>query len=52
LDVVYSVEIQNADYTSNPTQSNVKPISNYSRKYVHFRFFTRVTFDVILLWTI
>jgi len=27
LDVGYSVEIQNVDYTSNPTQSNVKPSS-------------------------
>jgi len=42
LEVGYSVEIQNADYTSNPTQSNQKPISHYSRNYFHFRFITLV----------
>jgi len=51
LDVGYSVDIQNADYTSNPTQSNLKPISHYSRHYFHFRSITRVTCDVILLST-
>jgi len=52
LDVGYSVEIQNADNSSNPTQSNLKPISHYSRKYFHFRFITRVTYDVHLILTL
>jgi len=51
LDVEHLVEIQSEDYTSNPTQLNVKSISHYSRKYFHFRSITRVTYVVVLLIT-
>jgi len=42
------IEIQNADYTSNQIQSNLKSTSHYNQNYFHFRFIARVTYDVIL----